>query len=73
MACCLARGSAQLDHGTIMPSVGAELGDFQFFGWATGAFLAGAIVAGTSAGKISELVDLKHAMMMLGGATLAIG
>lgn len=57
---------------TIMPTVGTQLGGFHYLGWATGGFLVGAIVAGASAGKISELLGLKQAMM-LGGATLMIG
>lgn len=57
---------------TIMPTVAAELGGLRYLGWATGGFLVGAIVAGASAGKLSELLGLKRAMT-LGGAVLAAG
>lgn len=39
---------------TIMPSVGRDLGGHAWFGWATAGFLLGAIVAGASAGRMSD-------------------
>ncbi|MDH5822693.1 MFS transporter [Luteimonas sp. RD2P54] len=53
---------------TIMPSVGADLGGHAYFGWATAAFLFGAIVAGASAGRLSELLGLRRATLLAGVA-----
>src|SRR5699024_2836613 len=57
---------------TIMPSVGRDLGGHAWFGWATAGFLLGAIVAGASAGRMSELLGLRRATV-LAGATFAAG
>ncbi len=57
---------------TIMPSVGRDLGGHAWFGWATAGFLLGAIVAGASAGRMSEKLGLRAAMV-LAGATFAAG
>ena len=57
---------------TIMPSVGRDLGGHAWFGWATAGFLLGAIVAGASAGRMSERLGLRAAML-LAGATFAAG
>lgn len=57
---------------TIMPSVGADLGGFAYFAWATAAFLVGAILAGASAGRLSELFGLKAATA-LAGVIMALG
>ena len=51
---------------TIMPSVGAELGGYQYFSWATAGFLVGAIVAGASAGRLSEIFGLRNATAAAG-------
>lgn len=51
---------------TIMPSVGAELGGYQYFAWATAGFLVGAILAGASAGRLSELFGLRAATALAG-------
>ncbi|WP_334162227.1 MFS transporter [Phenylobacterium sp.] len=51
---------------TIMPSVGAELGGYQYFAWATAGFLVGAILAGASAGRLSELFGLRAATGLAG-------
>jgi len=51
---------------TIMPSVGAQLGGYAYFSWATAGFLVGAILAGASAGRVSEIFGLR-------GATAAAG
>lgn len=57
---------------TIMPSVGRDLGGHAWFGWATAGFLLGAIVAGASAGRLSELLGLRRATL-LAGLTFAGG
>jgi MFS family permease len=57
---------------TIMPSVGADLGGYGYFSWATAGFLVGAILAGASAGRISELFGLKSATA-LAGVIMAAG
>ncbi|HVI34251.1 MFS transporter [Phenylobacterium sp.] len=51
---------------TIMPSVGADLGGYQYFAWATAGFLVGAILAGASAGRLSELFGLRAATALAG-------
>src|SRR5258707_15107099 len=57
---------------TIMPSVGAQLGGYAYFSWATAGFFVGAILAGASAGRVSELVGLRGATAMA-GAIMAAG
>ncbi|MGY0633527.1 MFS transporter [Luteimonas sp. A478] len=57
---------------TIMPSVGRDLGGQAWYGWATAGFLLGAIVAGASAGRLSELLGLRRATL-LAGLTFAAG
>ncbi|MCR5878984.1 MFS transporter [Phenylobacterium sp. J367] len=57
---------------TIMPSVGADLGGYAYFAWATAGYLVGAILAGASAGRISELVGLRSATA-LAGLVMAAG
>jgi predicted MFS family arabinose efflux permease len=56
---------------TIMPSVGAELGGYAYFSWATAGFLVGAILAGASAGRLSELFGLRWATAWAGVLTAA--
>ena len=51
---------------TILPNVGADLGGYAYFAWATAGFFVGAILAGASSGRLSE-------MFGLGRATLAAG
>ncbi len=51
---------------TIMPSVGAELGGYGYFSWATAGFLVGAILAGASAGRLSEIFGLRNATAVAG-------
>ncbi len=51
---------------TIMPSVGRDLGGFEYFSWATAGYFVGAILAGASAGRLSEMFGLR-------GATAAAG
>ena len=57
---------------TIMPSVGAELGGYAYFGWAVAGFLVGGILAGASAGRLAELLGLRAAMAV-GGMVFAAG
>jgi MFS family permease len=57
---------------TIMPSVGADLGGYEYFSWATAGFLVGAILAGASAGRLSELFGLRSATA-LAGVVMAVG
>jgi predicted MFS family arabinose efflux permease len=46
---------------TIMPSVGRSLGGYAYFAWATALFFVGAILAGASAGRLSEIFGLRPA------------
>lgn len=46
---------------TIMPSVGTDLGGYEYFSWATAGFFIGAILAGASAGRLSEIFGLSRA------------
>src|SRR5579859_2806814 len=57
---------------TIMPSVGAQLGGYAYFSWATAGFLVGAILAGASAGRVSEIFGLRGATAAA-GALMAAG
>src|SRR5687768_14878063 len=57
---------------TIMPSVGAELGGYAYFSWATAGFLVGAILAGASAGRLSEIFGLRSATAFA-GVVMALG
>src|SRR5690349_17956595 len=57
---------------TIMPSVGADLGGYAYFSWATAGFLMGAILAGASAGRLSERFGLRWASA-IGGLAFALG
>jgi MFS family permease len=57
---------------TIMPSVGAQIGGYEYFSWATAGFLVGAILAGASAGRISEVFGLRAATA-LAGVIMAAG
>lgn len=56
---------------TIMPSVGAEMGGYGYFSWATAGFLVGAILAGASAGRLSEMFGLRRAIVFAGLAYAA--
>lgn len=57
---------------TIMPSVGADLGGYAFFSWSVAGFLLGAIVAGASAGRFSEMLGLRPATVVA-GLVLTVG
>jgi MFS family permease len=56
---------------TIMPSVGVDLGGYGYFSWSVAGFLVGAILAGASAGRISELCGLRAATVVSGLLTAA--
>ncbi|MBS0333990.1 MAG: MFS transporter [Proteobacteria bacterium] len=61
---------------TIMPSVGAQLGGYGYFSWATAGFLVGAILAGASSGRVSEIFGLRGAtaiagLIMAGGCLMS--
>jgi MFS family permease len=51
---------------TIMPSVGAQLGGYAYFSWATAGYFVGAILAGASAGRLSEMFGLRMATTLAG-------
>ena len=51
---------------TIMPSVGADLGGYAYFSWSVAGFLVGAILAGASAGRVSEIFGLRSATVLSG-------
>jgi len=51
---------------TIMPNVGADLGGYAYFAWATAGFLVGAILANASAGRLSERFGLRMATALAG-------
>ena len=51
---------------TIMPSVGLDLGGYGYFSWSVAGFLVGAILAGASAGRLSELFGLRAATALAG-------
>ena len=57
---------------TIMPSVGAGLGGFAWFGWATSGYLIGLVVAGACAGRLSDRFGLRG-VMAAAGVLLAAG
>src|SRR5579875_2829997 len=51
---------------TVMPSVARQIGGYAYFGWATGAFLLGAITAGASSGAAAKRFGLRRAMTASG-------
>ena len=57
---------------TIMPSVGADLAGFAWFGWATAGFLVGQVMAGACVGPLTARFGLRAAMAG-GGVALACG
>jgi len=50
-----------LVSATIMPSVGADLGGYAYFGWATAGFLLGSVLAGASSGLLAMRFGLRRA------------
>jgi MFS family permease len=69
---CWVVAADSLVTATIMPSVGASLSAFAWFGWAGSGFMTGLVVAGASAGWLAERIGLRAAMM-LAGAGFAVG
>ena len=72
---CLAvwlHAADSLVTATIMPSVGADLGGYAYFGWATAGFLLGSVVAGASAGWLTGRMGLRQAFV-LSAVIYAIG
>src|SRR3954469_12874756 len=57
---------------TILPNVGADLGGYAYFSWATAGFFVGAILAGASSGRLSEMFGLRTATA-LAGVIMAAG
>jgi MFS family permease len=57
---------------TILPSVGADLGGYAYFSWATAGFFVGAILAGASSGRLSEIFGLRSATA-LAGVVMVLG
>jgi MFS family permease len=49
---------------TLMPTVGAELGGFAWFGWTVAGFMTGGVLACASAGRLSELFGLRLATVV---------
>jgi MFS family permease len=63
---------------TIMPSVGADLGGYAYFGWATAGFLLGSVMAGASSGLLALRFGLRRAtaaaaMLYAVGCALSAG
>lgn len=69
---CWVVAADSLVTATIMPSVGAALKGYAWFGWAGSGFMTGLVVAGASAGWLAERIGLRAAMI-LSGMTFAIG
>ncbi|HKR24195.1 MAG TPA: MFS transporter [Allosphingosinicella sp.] len=69
---CWVVAADSLVTATIMPSVGAALSGYAWFGWAASGFMTGLVVAGASAGWLAGRIGLRAAMMLAGGA-FAIG
>jgi MFS family permease len=53
---------------TIMPSVARDLGGYAYFGWAVAGYLLGSILAGASAGQLSQRLGLRRAMILAAAA-----
>jgi MFS family permease len=69
---CWVVAADSLVTATIMPSVGAALDGYAWFGWAASGFLTGLVVAAASAGWLAERIGLRAAMMV-SAAGFAIG
>ena len=69
---CWVVAADSLVTATIMPSVGAALDGFAWFGWAGSSFMTGLVVAGASAGWLAERIGLRGAMI-LSGTVFALG
>lgn len=57
---------------TILPSVARDVGGYRYFAWATAGLLMGGIVAGSSAGALSNRLGLRRALV-LSALTYTIG
>lgn len=69
---CWVVAADSLVTATIMPSVGADLDGYAWFGWAAAGFMTGLVVAGAAAGWLAERVGLRGATM-LAGLAFALG
>ena len=69
---CWVTAADALVTATIMPSVGASLSGYAWFGWAGAGFMTGLVVASASSGWLAERIGLRAAMM-LAGAAFALG
>lgn len=69
---CWVVAADSLVTATIMPSVGAALAGYAWFGWAASGFMTGLVVAAASSGWLAERIGLRAAMM-LAGLGFAIG
>lgn len=56
---------------TIMPTVGRDLGGYVYFSWATAAYMAGAILSGATAARLSARIGLRNSMVVAGVLTAA--
>ena len=65
---CWVVAADSLVTATIMPSVGADLAGYAWFGWAAAGFMTGLVVAGAAAGWLAERIGLRGAMMLAGTA-----
>ena len=52
---------------TIMPSVARELGGYAWFGWSVAGYLLGSILSGATAGRFSERLGLRTAVVLAAG------
>ena len=57
---------------TIMPSVARDIGGYAWFGWVIAIYMVGAIVAGATAGVLSQRLGLRRALMF-GALVYAFG
>ncbi|HEX9933109.1 MAG TPA: MFS transporter [Allosphingosinicella sp.] len=69
---CWVVAADSLVTATIMPSVGAALDGYAWFGWAASGFMTGLVVATASSSWLAERIGLRAAMM-LAGAGFAVG
>ena len=69
---CWVVAADSLVTATIMPSVGAALEGYAWFGWAASGFMTGLVVATASSSWLAERIGLRAAMMLAGGG-FAIG
>ena len=69
---CWVVAADSLVTATIMPSVGADLDGYAWFGWAAAGFMTGLVVAGAAAGWLAERIGLRGATM-LAGLAFALG